>query len=259
MEDIGSKLKDMISSQLSGNSDARTKVLRSLKDVKESNEGERRNAPQDYLKDPNGLKLVFDLAKQKRTNKATIRKEIKKLLKNPEEINDFLNSILSFVKSKKGNDKEEAKEMTGSGSAGGYSAQLFGHEMKESVCKICGMKNCKCQDKKHGNISRRTETKEATGSASSGQYSGPSIWAKSTKKKDWGPKRKTQIPGGKFVQVKKKCKKFPYCNQGDINALRIFENETLSKVINDLSDRYQIHEDFIKEIIFNEMSKRNLM
>jgi hypothetical protein len=257
MEDIGSKLKDMISSQLSGNSDARSKVLKSLKDVKESNEGERRNAPQDYLKDPNGLKLVFDLAKQKRTNKVTIRKEIKKLLKNPEEINDFLNSILSFVKSKKGNDKEEAKEMTGSGSAGGYSAQLFGHEMKESVCKICGMKNCKCQDKKHGNISRRTETKEATGSASSGQYSGPSIWAKSTNKKDWGPSRNTQIPGGKFVQVKKKCKKFPYCNQGDINALKIFENKGLKRVITNISESYGITENYVRNIIYLEMEKLN--
>jgi len=258
MDEITAKIRDMISSQTSGNPEARTNALKGLRDVKENDEGEKRNSPQDYLKDPNGLKLVFELAKQKKTNKLTIRKEIKKLLKNPEEINDFLNSILSFVKSKKSNDKEETKEMTGSGSAGGYPTKLFGGEMKENVCKICGMKNCKCQDKKHGNTPRR-ETKEATGSASSGQYSGPSIWAKSTNKKDWGPKRKTQIPGGKFVQVKKKCKKFPYCNQGDINALRIFENETLSKVINDLSDKYQIHEDFIREIIFNEMSKRNLM
>jgi hypothetical protein len=257
MDDITAKIRDMISSQTSGNPEARSNALKGLKDVKESDEGERRNAPQDYLKDPNGLKLVFDLAKQKRTNKATIRKEIKKLLKEPEEINDFLNSILSFVKSKKGNDKEETKEMTGSGSAGGYSAPLFSKEMKEKkeeYCDSCDRVKSKCVC----NTPRR-ETKEATGSASSGQYSGPSIWAKSTNKKDWGTKRKTQIPGGKFVQVKKKCKKFPYCNQGDINALRIFENETLSKVINDLSDRYQIHEDFIREIIFNEMSKRNLM
>ena len=259
MDNITAKIKDIISSETSGNPEARANALKGLRDVKENDVGEKRNAPQDYLKDPNGLKLVFELAKQKKTNKTTIRREIKKLLKNPEEINDFLNSILSFVKSKKVNDKEETKEMTGSGSSGGYSAPLFGREMKESVCKICGMKNCKCQDKKHSNRSSRRETKEATGSASSGQYSGPSVWAKSTNKKDWGTKRKTQIPGGKFVQVKKKCKKFPYCNQGDINALRIFENETLSKVINDLSDRYQIHEDFIKEIIFNEMSKRNLM
>jgi hypothetical protein len=255
MDNITAKIRDMISSQTSGNPEARANALKGLKDVKESDEGEKRNAPQDYLKDPNGLKLVFDLAKQKKTNKATIRKEIKKLLKEPEEINDFLNSILSFVKSKKGNDKEETKEMTGSGSAGGYSAPLFGGEMKEEYCDSCDRVKSKCVC----NRPRRTETKEATGSASSGQYSGPSIWAKSTNKKDHGPSRKTQIPGGKFVQVKKKCKKFPYCNQGDINALKIFENETLSKVINNISDKYQIHEDFIREIIFNEMSKRNLM
>ena len=173
MDNITAKIKDIISSETSGNPEARANALKGLRDVKENDEDEKRNAPQDYLKDPNGLKLVFELAKQKKTNKTTIRREIKKLLKNPEEINDFLNSILSFVKSKKVNDKEETKEMTGSGSAGGYSAPLFGREMKESVCKICGMKNCKCQDKKHSNRSSRRETKEATGSASSGQYSGP--------------------------------------------------------------------------------------
>ena len=144
----------------------------------------------------------------------------------------------------------------GAVSAGSFSGPLFGKEIKEEeYCDSCDRVKSKCIC----NRPKKVETKEATGSVSSGQYSGPSIWAKSTNKKDWGTKRKTQIPGGKFVQVKKKCKKFPYCNQGDINALRIFENETLSKVINDLSDRYQIHEDFIKEIIFNEMSKRNLM
>ena len=147
--------------------------------------------------------------------------------------------------------------MTGSGSAGGYSAPLFGREMKESVCKICGMKNCKCQDKKHSNRSSRRETKEATGSASSGQYSGPSIWAKSTNKKDWGPKRKTQIPGGKFVQVKKKCKKFPYCNQGDINALKIFENKGLKRVITNISESYGLTENYIRNIIYLEMEKLN--
>ena len=60
----------------------------------------------------------------------------------------------------------------------------------------------------------KTETKEATGSGSAGAYVTPAAWAKSTKKKDWRGKNKTLFPGGKFVQVKKKCKTFPYCNQG---------------------------------------------
>jgi hypothetical protein len=181
------------------------------------------------------------------------RSELKKMLENPEDINDFLHSLLEITKSK----KEETKEMTGSGSSGGYSAPLFGREMKESVCPICDMKNCKCQDKKHSNGPSRRETKEATGSASSGQYSGPSIWAKSTNKKDWGPSRNTQIPGGKFVQVKKKCKKFPYCNQGDINALKIFENKGLKRVITNISESYGITENYVRNIIYLEMEKLN--
>jgi hypothetical protein len=83
------------------------------------------------------------------------------------------------------------------------------------------------------------------------------MWAKSTSKKDWRGKAKTQIPGGKFVQVKKKCKRFPYCNQGDINALKLSENQTLSKVISNISRDYNIHEEHIKDIILYEFRKLN--
>jgi hypothetical protein len=36
---------------------------------------------------------------------------------------------------------------------------------------------------------------------------------------------KTMIPNGEFVEVKAKCKKFPYCNQGDINALKLTKSK----------------------------------
>jgi hypothetical protein len=36
---------------------------------------------------------------------------------------------------------------------------------------------------------------------------------------NWGPSKKTQLPGGMFVKPKEKCKTFPYCNQGDSNSL----------------------------------------
>ena len=65
------------------------------------------------------------------------------------------------------------------------------------------------------------------------------------------------IPGGKFVQVKKKCKKFPYCNQGDINALKIFKNEGLKKVISNISESYGLTESYIRNIIYLEMEKLN--
>ncbi len=90
-------------------------------------------------------------------------------------------------------EKSEQTEATSSGSSGQYSQPLFS----------------------------KTEANEATGSGSVGSYETPAMWAKSTNKKDFRGASKPQIPGGKFVTVKEKCKSFPYCNQGDINALKI--------------------------------------
>ena len=158
----------------------------------------------------------------------------------------------------------ETSESTGSGSAGGFSAPLFSttkKEMEEDCWKgykqIGGKKkngkmvpNCV----KEGNESdvKKVEATEATGSGSSGSFETNAAWAKSTSKKDWRGKSKTQIPGGKFVQVKKKCKKFPYCNQGDIKALKIFENENVKKAIKNISERHNISENVIKTIIAYE-------
>jgi hypothetical protein len=139
--------------------------------------------------------------------------------------------------------KMEAKEATGSGSSGGYSAPLFSKQKMDEGCwkgykKVGGkMKNGKmvpnCVPIKENTWTEinfkpiinedKVEAKEATTTASTGSYEVPGAWAKSTKKKDWRGKSKTQIPGGKFVQVKKKCLKYPYCNQGDINALKLTE------------------------------------
>ena len=77
---------------------------------------------------------------------------------------------------------------------------------------------------------KKVEATEATGASSAGQYSSPSFLAKSMSPKKWRGKSKTQIPGGKFVEVKKKCKTFPYCNQGDINALNLSESKTMKRM-----------------------------
>jgi hypothetical protein len=115
---------------------------------------------------------------------------------------------------------------------------------KESIRKI--------QIQKDGEITK-TETKEATGASSAGAYVGPAVWAKSSTKKNWRGAKKTQIPGGKFVEVKKKCQKFPYCNQGDIKALNIFENERIQHVIKNISKKHKIDENVIKNILSYEM------
>jgi hypothetical protein len=133
--------------------------------------------------------------------------------------------------------KKENKESTGAASAGGYSAPLFSTTKGDIVNK---------------NVSK-VETKEATGAASAGQYTTTAAWAKSTDKKHWRGKSKTQIPGGKFVTIKKKCKTFPYCNQGDIKALKIYENEVVKKVITKISKEHNISENVIKTIIQYEI------
>lgn len=134
--------------------------------------------------------------------------------------------------------KEENKEATGAASSGQFSAPLFGKMEKNDVTK--------------------TETKEATGASSAGQYSSPAMWAKSTNKKDWRGKSKTQIPGGKFVTVKKKCKTFPYCNQGDIKSLKIYENKMVKEVIEKISNEHNISEIVIKAIIQNELENNKI-
>ena len=173
----------------------------------------------------------------------------------------------------------ETSESTGSGSAGGFSSPLFSttkkemeedcwkgyeekgmkkkgkkmvpncvKESKEEYCDSCDNVKSKCVCGE----TKKVEATEATGSGSSGSYETNAAWAKSTSKKDWRGKSKTQIPGGKFVQVKEKCKKFPYCNQGDIKALKIFENENVKNAIKNISERHNISENVIKSIIAYE-------
>jgi hypothetical protein len=163
-------------------------------------------------------------------------------------------------------EKEETKEATGSGSSGAYSAPLFGGETDEFIKKSdketpkLETKEQKKKPKKVVKVTEeveKVEAKEATGSGSVGGYESPSMWAKSTKKKDWGPSRKPQIPGGGFVKVKKKCTRFPYCNQGDINALTITKNESVQEAIRNVSKKMKISEDRIKKILEQEMVKLN--
>jgi len=150
---------------------------------------------------------------------------------------------------RKKKDKSETKEATGSGSSGAYSAPVFGGDdafwdrSRKETPKL-----------KESDV-EKVEATEATGSGSVGGYSSPAMWAKSTKKKDWGPSRKTQVPGGKFVSVKKKCTKFPYCNQGDINALNISKNEAVAEAIKKVSKKMNVSENVIRAILEHEYEK----
>ena len=244
MESIKTKMTDALNQEFSRQNVPPTKKLNILRKIQEESDSNERGYL-EYLKDKKDLNEIYNLIRSKKHSKNQIRAKLKTFLKEPEDLNKFLQAILDSKDTK----KEENTEATGAGSAGGYSMPLFSSEEGD----ITGGK------KKVPTVRESTEkveTKEATASGSSGQYSQPAIWAKSMNKKDWKGASTKYMPGAKRVQVKKKCKKFPYCNQGDINALKIFESESVQNAIDSVSDSYGYNKEYISEIVFREIRKR---
>jgi len=160
-----------------------------------------------------------------------------------------------------------SEDETGPDGSGKFEYEVGGHKQdafKKHVDEKWSekyKKNIDCNNPKgfsqkaHCQGKKKVEANEATDSSSSGSYETTAAWSKSMSKKHWRGASKPQIPGGKFVQVKKKCKKFPYCNQGDINALKIFENEVVKKAITNISKTQNISENVIKNILIYEYEK----
>lgn len=53
-------------------------------------------------------------------------------------------------------------------------------------------------------------------------------------------------PGGIYIKIKEKCKKFPYCNQGDINNI-----EVLREAIEETSKKYGLPKQEVENIVLN--------
>jgi hypothetical protein len=144
---------------------------------------------------------------------------------------DFKHAVDSSPLAEDNEDSVESNEGMGAASAGGYSAPLFS----------------------------KVEAKEATGASSAGAYDAPGfedVKMRGNHHRGSGRSyKKTQIPGGKFVEVKSKCKKFPYCNQG-IGAIKLYGGKKLNEAITRVSEKMNISEDVIREIIAYEY--RNL-
>jgi hypothetical protein len=159
--------------------------------------------------------------------------------------------------------KEEVKE-TGADSSGSFSGPLFG---KSKVVKrpISSIPNL--------NLSEEEEIKEVT-SGDAGQFDVPAF-GKTTK---GGRKNPLKIDGPKsiykgravtdknfpkwggpdsvFVKIKEKCKKYPYCNQGDTGAIEfIHEDDELQESIKEISKKYGILHKDVENIVLNEINK----
>ena len=172
-------------------------------------------------------------------------KDTEKMISSGElgEENDFLNLIDQIVK-----DESETTEATGAGSAGGYVGPM---------------------------IIDKEETKEATTAGSSGSYDAPlgsprkdplkidnpglpkikedkikipnNVKGKNSKNRYGGPE-------GVFVKVKEKCKKYPYCDQGDINALEFYEDKDIySKTM-----KMENIQNYIEKIVDKVLSENDL-
>jgi len=262
MEDIVKKMGEAITSEFAKEGVPPIKKYDLMKKIQSESDKGGKNHFTDFLKNKKDFVEIYTLIKNKRLSANQIRSKIKEFLNDPEDLNDFLQSMLDSKKSK----KEESKEATSAGSSSGaFEPMLTGGEeekintkniptVRESkeYCDSCDRVKSKCICGKP----KKMETKEATSSSSSGQFSQPAIWAKSMSKKNWKGASTKYMPGAKRVQVKKKCKTVPYCNQGDINALKIFENENVQKAIDSVSSSHGYDKEYISEIVFREIRKR---
>jgi hypothetical protein len=153
------------------------------------------------------------------------------------------------------NKKVEAKEMTGADSAGAFSAPAFGGK-KTVVNKI-------------HNMNEEQEIDEVTDASSSGSYDvplfggakgrknplsigGPDTIYKGRAVKDkkfpkWGG------PGGKFVKIKDKCKKYPYCTQGDMSALELLESEEVKLAVQEAAKKYGLSTKEVNNLVLNQI------
>ena len=197
-----------------------------------------------------GIIEIIKQIKDIPNRKEVVKNMVKKLKREKVDFDhvEFLKKC-DFKESK----KSETKEATGSGSSGAYVGPVFSETENSEFWEKSRSETPKLKE----SDVEKVEAKEATTSGSVGGYESPSMWAKSTKKKDWGPSRKTQYKGGSFVKVKKKCTRFPYCNQGDITNLKLTKNESVKDAIKNVSDRLNLKESDIITILEREYQKKS--
>ena len=160
--------------------------------------------------------------------------------------------------------KMETKESMGAGGSGSFEGPVFSDVvLKKDIHKFHNS-NLKEQQEEVG---------EATDASSSGGYDVP-LFGKTPKGrrnplKIDGPDSiykgravtdkkfpKWGGPGGVFVKIKEKCKKFPYCNQGDTGALEfIKEDKEIVQAITETSKKYGIPYKEMEKIVLNEINK----
>ena len=159
--------------------------------------------------------------------------------------------------------KKETKEQTMASSSGSFEGPVFNNIIKKHIHKI---NNSKITEQEQ-------EIDEIMDASSSGSYDVP-LFGKSPKGrrnplKIDGPDSiykgravkdknfpKWGGPDSVFVKVKEKCKKFPYCNQGNTGAIEFVSEDTeIKQVITETSKKFGIPYKEMEKIVINEISK----
>lgn len=178
--------------------------------------------------------------------------------------------ILEALKKKK--KEEETKEATATGGGYGYvpALSLFSKDdvarseykkpkakevaEEEEYCDACDRVKSKCI------CPKKVEANEMTDSSSVGAYDANSfqdINMKGNTVKGQGRSwKKTQIPGGGFVNINKDCKTFPYCSQGNSKDKPVKVSKTPSamfEAIKNVSLKTGLSEEQIKNILINHL------
>jgi len=173
-----------------------------------------------------------------------------------------INPKLWVVDMTKKKEKQEVEE-TGADSSGSFEGSAFGGDGDVVKRKISKIPNFEPNEQ---------ELEEVTDSSSSGAFDvpafgkstsggrrdplkidGPDSIYKGRAVKDknfpkWGG------PDSVFVKVKEKCKKFPYCNQGNTGAIEfVSEDQEIQQIISEISKTYGLPRKQVENIILNEI------
>lgn len=155
--------------------------------------------------------------------------------------------------------KKETKEQTMSDSAGPVNAPMADQPIKRA--SVGEMPN-----KKKYEVDQ--DMSEMTDASSSGAYDVPFGNGSKNPLKINGPKSIMQSravkdpkfpkwggPGGVFVKVKEKCKKFPYCNEGP-GAIEMYEQiDGLNEAIEQTAKKYNLTIKEVRNLVSNQIKQ----
>ena len=173
-----------------------------------------------------------------------------------------INPKLWVVDMTKKKEKEEVKE-TGADSSGSFEGSAFGGDGDVIKRKISKIPNFEPNEQELGEVTDSSSSGAfdvpAFGKSTSGgrkdplKIDGPDSIYKGRAVKDknfpkWGG------PDSVFVKVKEKCKKFPYCNQGNTGAIEyVSEDKEIQQIISEISKTYGLPRKQVENIVLNEI------